>query len=90
MMFSSAPRKCAVKGVHTSVEAISISAGAADAFVALALKEVDLFEKRFRTAFVLGAERAEWFEFRDQWVGRPFGIVQVVLRVLSILDAARI
>lgn len=89
-VFSSAPRKCAVKGVHTSVEAISVSAGAADAFVALALKEVDLFEKGFRTAFILGAERAEWFEFCDQWVGRSFRIVQVILRVLSILDAAKI
>ena len=76
--------------MHTSVEAIPISAGAADAFVALALKEVDLFEKGFGTSFVLSAERAEWFEFRDQWVGRPFGIVQVILRVLSILGTASI
>ena len=61
--------------MHTSIEAISISAGAADAFVALTLKEVDLFKKGFRTAFILCAERAEWFELRDEWVGRSFGIV---------------
>jgi len=73
----------AAKSVRTSIEAISVSAGAADAFVALGLKEVDLFKKGFGTAFILCAERAEWFELRDQRVGRSFGIVQVVLRVLS-------
>lgn len=78
------------ESVHTSIEAVSISAGAADAFVTLAIKEVDLFKKVFRTLFILCAERAEWLELRDQWVGRSFGIVQVVLRVFSILYVARI
>jgi len=75
--------------MRTSIEAISVSAGAADAFVALGLKEVDLFKKGFGTAFILCAERAEWFELRDQRVGRSFGIVQVVLRVLSYTRCSR-
>jgi len=77
------------ESMRTSIEAISVSAGAADAFVALGLKEVDLFKKGFGTAFILCAERAEWFELRDQRVGRSFGIVQVVLRVLSYTRCSR-
>jgi hypothetical protein len=68
-------------GSRTPIEAVAISARAADALPALFFQKVELFKKGIRAPFVLCAEGAQWGEFRDQWVGRWDGIVQMVLRI---------
>lgn len=70
---------------QTSVEAVAVSARAADSLVALCFKQVDLLDKRFRAIFVLGTERAQRRELRNRWLGRWSGdsIFQVALGILS-------
>ena len=84
----SAPHERTRKGKErwgrTSIEAVAISARAADALIALIYKEVDLFNKGSRAPFVLCTECAQCGELRDRWLGRWDSIVQVVLRILSI------
>ena len=66
-------------GRQTSIETVAVSAGAADSFVALCFKEVDLLNKRSGTVFVFGTERAQWCQLRNRWPGRWNGIFQVGL-----------
>ena len=70
---------------QTSIEAVAISARAADALIALSYKKVDLFDKRSSAPFVFCTECAQWGELCDRWCSRWYSIVQVVLYILSIL-----
>jgi hypothetical protein len=72
---------------RTSIEAVAVSARAADSIVALSYKKVDLFDKGSRAPFVLCTECAQWGELRERRRGRWDSIVQVVLYILSILCA---